>query len=108
GSAAFKLALHDRGARCNRYEAELYRQTTPARRAMLCPVIWCSENAAVLVARRAIPLTQLEFDKIWSDESEDMFPDWDYRPGQERFGETPFEYKPSDWGWLDRRLVAVD
>jgi hypothetical protein len=37
---------------------------------------------------------------------EDVFPDWDYMPGE---GEpSPFEYKASDWGWLAGKLVAVD
>ena len=33
------------------------------------------------------------------------FPDWDYMPGEEG---QPFEYKASDWGWFDGRLVSVD
>ena len=33
------------------------------------------------------------------------FPDWDYMPPDET---APFEYKASDWGWLDGRLVALD
>lgn len=35
----------------------------------------------------------------------DGFPDWGYFPGED--GE-PFEYKSSDGGWFDGRLVAVD
>jgi hypothetical protein len=35
----------------------------------------------------------------------DGFPDWDYRPGEDS---EPFEYKASDWGWLEARLVALD
>ena len=33
------------------------------------------------------------------------FPDWDYVPPDET---EPFEYKTSDWGWLDGHLVALD
>lgn len=34
------------------------------------------------------------------------FPDWDYMPGGES---CPFEFhKPSDWGRLKGRLVALD
>jgi hypothetical protein len=70
---------------------------------MLCPVIWCSDNAAVLVARRADHLTQVQFDELFEN---DRFPDWDYLPSDRT--ETPFELKPIDWGWLDGRLVALD
>jgi hypothetical protein len=35
----------------------------------------------------------------------DGFRDWDYVPPDET---CPFEYKPSDWGWLNGRLVALD
>jgi hypothetical protein len=35
----------------------------------------------------------------------DGFPDWDYVPPDDT---SPFEYKASDWGWLQGRLVALD
>ena len=36
----------------------------------------------------------------------DGFPDWDYLPWE---GEAePFEYKASDWGWLDGHLLSLD
>jgi hypothetical protein len=50
----------------------------------------------------AIPLTETEKDKLIDS---DGFPDWDYMPGED--GE-PFEYKASDWGWIEGRLVALD
>jgi hypothetical protein len=50
----------------------------------------------------AVPLTETEKDGLIDS---DGFPDWDYMPGED--GE-PFEYKASDWGRLDGRLVAVD
>jgi hypothetical protein len=53
GSIAFKLALHQHGAKCNLFEAKLYRDADARRKAMLCPVLWCSPSGAVLVARRA-------------------------------------------------------
>jgi hypothetical protein len=35
----------------------------------------------------------------------DSFPDWDYvRPDETK----PFEYKVSDWGLVDGRIVALD
>jgi hypothetical protein len=38
GPVALKLALGERGRRCNRFEAGLYKRVNPSRRAMLCPV----------------------------------------------------------------------
>src|SRR5262245_34688309 len=34
GSLAFKFALHERGARCNRFEADLFRNADQRRKAM--------------------------------------------------------------------------
>ena len=49
------------------------------------------------------PLTKEERDDLWRTGG---FPDWDYDPQQ---GEPePFEYKPSDWGWLNGKIVALD
>jgi hypothetical protein len=39
-SIAMKFALHERGARCNLYEALAYADSTGARREGLCPVLW--------------------------------------------------------------------
>jgi hypothetical protein len=69
---------------------------------MLCPVLACHPSGTILLMPAAKPLTAEEYAKL---EFED-FPDWDYMPGGE---EDPCEYeKPSDWGWLDGRLVALD
>ena len=57
GAVAFKFARHRIGARCNLYEADLYRRTTPKRREMLCPVLACAPFGLVLIARAAQPLT---------------------------------------------------
>jgi len=103
GRVALKIARNERGVRCNRYEADLYARTTPERRAMLCPVLWCSENGAILAMRAACPITQAEASQLLATE---QYPDWDYSPFDR--DPIPFEYKFSDWGRLDGKLVAVD
>ena len=102
GPLALKFARGERGRRCNRFEADLYTRVNARRRAMLCPVLWCTSAGSVLVARTAQPLTQEEKDRLIETDS---FPDWDYVPPDEDF---PFEYKASDWGWIAGRLVALD
>jgi hypothetical protein len=70
---------------------------------MLCPVLWCSAPAIVLVMRRAAtPVTQ---DQVNERKANAWF-EWDYRGYPD--DEHPFEWKRSDWGVLDDRLVAVD
>jgi hypothetical protein len=69
---------------------------------MLCPVRWCAKGGWLMVMATAGPLAEAEKDKLITT---DGFPDWDYFSGED--GE-PFEYKASDWGWFDGRLVAVD
>jgi len=77
GPFAFKFARHELGAKCNLCEADLYRRVRKRRKAMLCPVIACSPNGAVLLARAATPLTQSEFDELfWSN----GLHNWDYQP----------------------------
>jgi hypothetical protein len=103
GPLAFKFARGERGRRCNRYEVNLYKRVSPRRRAMLCPVFWCAPTGSVLIARAARPLTLRERDHLWKIEG---FPDWDYMPPDDEH--HPFEWKPSDWGILKGRLVALD
>jgi hypothetical protein len=105
GSLAFKFARSARGARCNQFEAKLYRRANPKRQALLCPSLWCSPFGAVLVMRRANPMTNDEVRKyVW--ETNLAWESWDYLgPGDDA---TPFEPKAADWGWLDGRPVAVD
>jgi hypothetical protein len=103
GPIALKLALGERGRRCNRFEADLYKRVNPRRRAMLCPVLWCALTGQVLMARAAKPLTELERDHLMET---DGFPDWDYVPTNDEG--HPFEHKASDWGWLGGQLVALD
>jgi len=107
GPLAFKFAIGPMGARHNRYEADLYRRTTPRRKAMLCPVIACSGSGAVSVMKAATPLTQSEFDELRASGSLPEWSDWDYLGcGDDGW---PFEtHKPDDWGWLNGKLVAVD
>jgi hypothetical protein len=104
GPLAFKFARSELGAKCNLCEADLYRRVKEFRRAMLCPVITCSPNGAVLVARAATPLTDTEFFELFYSGG---LPDWDYHP-HDPDGPDPFEWKSSDWGRIDGRLVAVD
>lgn len=84
------------------FEADLYKRVGARRRAMLCPVLWCSPGGRLLLMRAACPLTEHEHDHLIET---DGFPDWDYVPPDET---EPFEYKASDWGWLNGSLVALD
>jgi hypothetical protein len=102
GRWAMKFARGARGRRCNRYEADLFASVDERRRSMLCPVRWHTASGWLIVMMAAIPLTETEKDKLIDS---DGFPDWDYMPGED--GE-PFEYKASDWGWAEGRLVALD
>src|SRR4029078_1748154 len=102
GPLAFKFARGERGRRSNRFEADMYLRVSVRRRAMLCPVLWCARAGRLLAMRTARPLTQRECDHLMET---DGFPKWDYVPPDET---EPFEYKASDWGWLDGRIVALD
>lgn len=105
GPWAFKFARGRAGVRCNLHEACLFRRARakPHRQSMLCPVLWCSSPAIVLVMRRAAtPVTQ---DQV-NERMDNAFYEWNYLG--EPDDEHPFEWKPSDWGILDGRLVAVD
>jgi hypothetical protein len=93
GDFAFKFArdTDGAGARCNLYEADLYRRVSPKRQKMLCPIRACAPNGALAIMPTATPLTQPEFNALMSTNG---FPDWDYDP---RDGlSCPFEYKASD------------
>jgi hypothetical protein len=104
GRLAFKFARSRHGARCNRYEADLYRRSDQDRRALLCPPLCCLPFGAVLVMRRAGPMTDAEYRKHVHDA--DLMLAWDYRgPGDDG---SPFEPKANAWGWLGGRPVAVD
>ncbi|BAQ44342.1 hypothetical protein Maq22A_c04635 [Methylobacterium aquaticum] len=102
GGYALKIARHDRGRGCNRFEARIWSESTPERRRILCPVLACRADGQLLLMPAASPLSEEEAERRRQN---DDFPDWDYIAGGE--GE-PFEYKASDWGFLDGRLVALD
>ena len=102
GPWVIKLARGARGRRCNKYEANLFRTVDARRRAMLCPVRWCSRGGQVLVMALARPLSPADHEDLLDT---DGFPDWDYMPGEDG---QPFEFKASDWGRLKGRLVALD
>jgi hypothetical protein len=97
GAYAIKVAKGKAGRRCNLFEADLWKRTTEWRRLMLCLPF-----GVALVMKRAKPLSEEEKDHLIDV---DGFPDWDYVPPDET---APFEYKASDWGRLEGRLVALD
>jgi hypothetical protein len=103
GPWAFKISRSKYGARCNRYEADLYRRcrtSRPERQLMLCPVLWSLLFGWLLIARRAeTPITQGQL----ADRKAHAFDEWGV--GDDEY---PFEWKPTDWGILDGRIVAVD
>ena len=72
---------------------------------LLCPPLFCFPLGAVLVMRRANPMTNDEYRKYVKDAGL-MDRAWDYRgPGDDGH---PFEPKANAWGWLDGKPVAVD
>jgi hypothetical protein len=104
GPLALKFAIRERGLRCNRFEADLYKRVNAERRKMLCPILWCSPAGIMLVARRA-DREITEEEKLHLMKTDD-FPDWDYVPPNDE--RQPFEFKASDWGYLNGGLVALD
>jgi hypothetical protein len=101
GPVALKFARNKEGRACNRYEADLYRNTTPRRRAVLCPVVWASAGGLLLIMRAAVPLSAM----MNLEEYLELAEEWDYMPGEDS---CPFEPKASDWGWFKGRCVALD
>jgi hypothetical protein len=105
GPWAFKFGRGKYGARCNCYEADLYRRSKSVRKSMLCPVLWCSRSGGLQIARRAgTPVTQAEVNDLKKNLT--AWSEWDYAGAGD--DECPFEWKPTDWGYLNGRLVAVD
>ncbi len=105
GPLAFKFARGQHGIYCNWYEADLYRRNKNNTRSasMLCPILWCSSPAIVLIMRRAAtPVNQIQIE----DRKAHAWYEWDYLGAGD--DALPFEWKPDDWGVLDGRLVAVD
>jgi hypothetical protein len=102
GRYALKFARSRSGRAANGAERLEWQRATPERREMICPLLWAAPSGLVNIMRRAIPLTREQQLTLLDN---DGFPDWDYRPGGPS---EPFEYKESDWGYLDGRLVALD
>lgn len=102
GAYAIKIGKGKRGRCCNLFEAALWMRTTEARRKMLCPILATMSFGVALLMQRAKPPSEEEKTHLIHT---DGFPDWDYVPPDET---APFEYKASDWGWLEGRLVALD
>jgi hypothetical protein len=111
GAAARAVGFQTRSRRIrrsvHRYEADLYSRCSskPHRQAMLCPVLWCSPSGKLQIARRAAtPITQEQLDGLILNQR--ACNEWDHLwTGDD---DCPFEWKPTDWGMLDGRLVAVD
>jgi hypothetical protein len=104
GSLTFKFARSRHGARCNRYEARLYRRCDQHRRELLCPPLFCFPFGVILIMRRAHPMTEAEYRH--HVQYAGLMLKWDYRgPGDD---EAPFEPKANAWGWIDDQPVAVD
>jgi hypothetical protein len=101
GPIALKFARNANGRACNRYEWRLYPNATPHRRAMLCPVVWCSPGGLVLIMRAAVRMSGI----MSMGEYMAAANAWDAMPGEDG---CPFEPKPSDWGWYHGRRVALD
>lgn len=82
----------------NVHEAERHDPSWPE----LCPVVVALPGGLALVARRAAPCddsaaTRAEIEALCERAAESG-----------RLVATLAELKPSSWGWLDGRLVAVD
>ena len=80
GPWAIKVERGACGRRCNKYEANLFRTVDGRRRAMLCPVLWCSGSGVLLVMATAQPLPKADHEDLLYRGD---FPDWDYRPGED-------------------------
>jgi hypothetical protein len=100
GTWAVKLARNSNGRRCNRFEADLWGRTTPARRNLLCPMLARLPFGLAVIMQRAQPLSEDEAERLRNTRG---FPDWDYVPPDD---ECPFEFKASDWGRLATTRTA--
>jgi hypothetical protein len=103
GQIALKFAKNKRGLLANRAEFGVWQRTTMERRAILCPARSIHLRGWLLISSRATPLTIAEFEDA---EARGELPDWKYSGSNEDV--EPIEGKPSDYGWLDGKIVAVD
>ena len=95
GRFAIKFPRGREGARCNLFEADLYRRTTAARRALLCPVIACAPGGLVLVMPRLEPATSA--DQATIHRNVKAWEETYTGPGDDG---VPLERKPAYWGRL--------
>jgi hypothetical protein len=102
GRYAIKVPKSRRGCLANCGELIEWKRATPERREIMCPLLWSAPFGLINIMQRAIPLPRQEQQRLLDT---DGFPDWDYMPGGPS---CPFEYKESDWGYVDGRLVALD
>jgi hypothetical protein len=103
GRYALKLPRGLFGCAANHGERVEWKRATPERRVNMCPLLWGAPFGLINVMRRAVPLTSEQHRDLRTNGG---LPDWKYMPGGP---DCPFEYhKPSDWGYLDGRLVALD
>jgi hypothetical protein len=105
GSIAWKIAKDQRGVSANISESGVWRRSKQKqnRRSGLCPSLTLLLGGLLLIANRAIPLTQEEFDGAFE---RGELPEWDYLPPDDE--SEPFEYKADAWGWYEDRIVAID
>jgi hypothetical protein len=96
------LNLQGRDGGANQREQLEWTRATSERREMLCPTLWAAPFGLMNIMRRATPLKR---DQQLHLLESGGFPDWDYMPPGPK---EPFEYKESDWGHLNGRLVALD
>ena len=103
GSVALKIARLDcslgpqAGLEANRHEAERWRAVGDSLRLVLCPVLYCSPDYALLVMQRAEPMPPEIFD---ADRAKALV-----------FSETDSvdcEFKAEGWGILEGRWVVID
>ena len=100
---ALKVALDDRGLRCNRFEQHAWTMfgQHETRGPRLCPVPWSDPRGRVLAMPAASPLSGPQF-RTMRRSAQNWW-------GYDFCGPTsPWEHKPQDWGVLDGRIVAVD
>jgi hypothetical protein len=82
------------GIRCNKWEREMWLVWRPKFLwENLCPIVFADKFGMFVLMHRATQPVTLEEIK---ENDRDYYPD------------ITAEYKPSDWGWFNGMLVAVD
>jgi hypothetical protein len=104
GSYAIKIPRLRRfreGVACNR--REWARSSTCPK---YCPVLWSLLGGAVIVMRRAAPITDEEFDLLIADLDADVEAHFFDCYGS--YHTIQGEMKQTSWGIIDGRIVVVD